>query len=65
MSVYLCAKFQVFSITLTRFRLVVIYPLQPQNESLKSPPRLGLNLFDDCATECVGGRVYVYFLGTQ
>ena len=25
----------------------------------------GLNLFDDCAAECVGRRIYLFFLGTQ
>ena len=25
----------------------------------------GLNLFDDCGAECVGRRVYLFFLGTK
>ena len=46
MSVYLCVKFEVSSIILTGFRQGVILPpppSTPQNEPLKSPPRLGLN----------------------
>ena len=51
MSVYLRAKFEVSSIILTRFRKgVILAPPPPtpvlfsrQNESLKSPPRLGLH----------------------
>ena len=45
MGVYLCAKFEVSSIILTSFRLGrgVILPPPPQNETLKSPPRLGLS----------------------
>ena len=46
MSVYLRAKFEVSSITLTSFRHGggLFYPPPPptQNEPLKSPPRLGL-----------------------
>ena len=44
MGVYLRAKFKVSSIILTSFRLGrgVILP-SPQNEPLKSPPRLGLS----------------------
>ena len=42
MGVYLRAKFEVSSIILTGFRQGVILPPPPQNESLKSPPRLGL-----------------------
>ena len=46
MSVYLRAKFQVSSITLTNFRfrgwVGSFTPPLPQNEPLKSPPRLGL-----------------------
>ena len=45
MSVYLCVKFEVSSIILTGFRQGVILPPPPplpQNEPLKSPPRLGL-----------------------
>ena len=51
MGMYLRAKFEVCSIILTRFRRGVILPyLQPppptpQNEPLKSPPRLGLKKF--------------------
>ena len=48
MSVYLSDKFEVSSVILTRFRQggvvveAVILPLPPpQNELLKSPPRLG------------------------
>ena len=45
MSVYLRAKFEVSSTILTSFRQGVILPPspKPQNEPLKSPPRLGLN----------------------
>ena len=46
MRVYLRAKFEVSSIILTSFRQGVILPppppTPPQNEPLKSPPRLGL-----------------------
>ena len=43
MDVYLRAKFEVSSIILTIFRQgVILRPSQPQNEPLKSPPRLGL-----------------------
>ena len=44
MSVYLCAKFEFFSIILTTFRRGIILPTPspPQNEPLKIPPRLGL-----------------------
>ena len=42
--VYLRAKFEVSSIILTSFRQGGNFtPPPPQNESLKSPPRLGLN----------------------
>ena len=47
MCVYLRTKFQVSSTILTSFRLGggggVILPPSPQNEPLKSPPRLELN----------------------
>ena len=45
MCVYLCAKFQVSSIILLRFRQVILHSphLAPQNKPLKCPPRLGLN----------------------
>ena len=45
MGVYLRVKFEVSSIILTGFRQGVILhpPSTPQNEPLKSPPRLGLN----------------------
>ena len=43
MSVYFRAKFEVSSIILTCFRHAVPLP-PPQNEALKSPPRLGLNV---------------------
>ena len=48
MALYLRAKFEVSSITLTCFRQgggggVILPPPSPQNESLNSPPRLGLN----------------------
>ena len=44
--VYLCAKFEVSSIILTSFRQGGNFtPLPPQNEPLKSPPRLGLKPF--------------------
>ena len=44
MGVYLCVIFQVSSIILTCFRQGGgnLTPTQPQNEPLKSPPRLGL-----------------------
>ena len=44
MGVYLRAKFEVSSIILTSFRQggVILPPTPPQNEPLKSPPRLGL-----------------------
>ena len=43
MSVYLRAKFEAFSIILTSFRQggSNFTPPPPQNELLKSPPRLG------------------------
>ena len=44
MGVYLCAKFEVSSIILTVLDGVISPP--PQNEPLKSPPRLGLK--NDC-----------------
>ena len=44
MCAYLHDKFEVFSIILTSFRRGLILPSPlPQNEPLKSPPRLGLN----------------------
>ena len=45
MCVYLRTKFPVSMIILTRFRQggVILTP-QPQNELLKSPPRLALSL---------------------
>ena len=46
MGVYLRAKFEVSSIILTSFRLgrgVILPHPPPQNETLKSPPRLGLS----------------------
>ena len=43
MGVYLRAKFEVSSIILAGFRQgVILPPPPPQNEPLKSPPRLGL-----------------------
>ena len=43
MCVYLRTKFQVSSIILTSFKQVILPPpTPPQNEALKSPPRLGL-----------------------
>ena len=43
MDAYLRAKFEVSSIILTSFRQgVILPPSPPQNEPLKSPPRLGL-----------------------
>ena len=48
MGVYLHAKFEVSSIILTSFRqgveVILPPPSPPQNEPLKSPPRLGLSL---------------------
>ena len=45
MSVYLPAKFEVCSMIRTSFRQgVTLPPTPPQNEPLKSPPRLGLTL---------------------
>ena len=45
MGVYLRAKLEVSSIILTGFRLGELLPLPPpQNQPLKSPPRLGLKL---------------------
>ena len=45
MGVYLRAKFEVSSIILTGFRQgVILPPTPPQNEPLKSPPRLRLTL---------------------
>ena len=45
MCVYLRAKFQVSSLILTSFRQGEgnFTPSPPQNETLKSPPKLGLN----------------------
>ena len=50
MGVYLRAKFEVSSIILTGFRLggVILPPPPPQNEPLKSPPRLGLICIFSC-----------------
>ena len=48
MGAYLHVKFGVCSIILTNFRQeggVIPTPPPPQNELLKSPPRLGLNSF--------------------
>ena len=42
MGVYIRAKFEVSSMILTSFRQGVILSPPPQNEPLKSPPRLGL-----------------------
>ena len=39
---YLCTKFQVFSVSLTSFRRA--HTLPPQNGPIKSPPRLWLNI---------------------
>ena len=46
MSVYLRAKFQVSSITLTCFRHggAILHP-PPQREPLKDPPRFGLRYY--------------------
>ena len=45
MYLYLLTKFQVSSIILTSFRQgVILTPLPLQNEPLKSPPRLRLNI---------------------
>ena len=45
MGVYVPAKFNVSSMTVTGFRQGVIPPPRPpQNKTLKSPPRLGLKL---------------------
>ena len=42
---YLCTKFQVFSVSLTSFRRGnFTHPLPPQNGPIKSPPRLWLNI---------------------
>ena len=40
-------QFEVFSMIVTRFRqgVVILPPTPPQNEPLKSPPRLGLMTF--------------------
>ena len=50
MCVYVRAKFEVSSKLLTSFRLGVILPPppQPQNEPLKSPPRLLLTYIINC-----------------
>ena len=42
---YLRTKFHVFSIILTGFRQRVILLPPPQEEPIKSPPRLGLKLY--------------------
>ena len=44
--VYLHTKFQVSSIILTSFRRGNFAPPPPQNELLKIPPRLRLNVFN-------------------
>ena len=44
MCVYLRAKFEFSSIILTCFKQGGNSPPPPQNETLKNPPRLGLNL---------------------
>ena len=49
MGVYLRAKFEVSSITLIGLRQgegVILPPPPPQNEPLKSPPRLELNCIE-------------------
>ena len=44
MSMYLRAKFETSGVILTSFRQgVTLPPPPPQNEQLKSPPRLGLS----------------------
>ena len=44
MSMYLRAKFETPGVILTSFRQgVTLPPPPPQNEQLKSPPRLGLS----------------------
>ena len=48
MSVYLCVKFEFSSISLTSFRWGNAPPPPPQNEPLKSPPRLGRRS-EDCS----------------
>ena len=48
MCVFLRTKFQISSMILTSFRkgreVILNTPPPPQNEALKSPPRLGFNL---------------------
>ena len=53
MGVYIRTKFEVSSMILTSFRQGVILSPSPQNEPLKSPPRLGLkdNFPYDVASE--------------
>ena len=56
MSLYLCTKFQVSSLILSRFRQgggVNSPPPPPQNRPLKSPPRLGLT------SHCRKGNIFV------
>ena len=44
MGMYLRAKFEASGVILTSFRQGVTLPVPPpQNEQLKSPPRLGLS----------------------
>ena len=47
------------------FIVCVFFPIQqwPCHNNIVTDG--GLNLFDDCAAECVGRRVYLFFLGTQ
>ena len=55
MGVYLCAKFEVSSVILTSFRHGGgnFTSPPPQNEPLKSPPRLGLIYYKDLLKICL------------
>ena len=47
------------------FVVYVFFPIQHWSCHNNIVTDGGLNLFDDCADECVGRKVYLFFLGTQ
>ena len=58
MGMYLCAKFEVSSVILTSFRQWAYSP-PPQNEPLKSPPKLELNKCSELISKCKHANKYL------